>query len=64
VLFPYDPALAERGDLDGVPVERTAGVTGEEIAEPYTYAADGTIAVDIENRTRGYHRHYVLGSLR
>ena len=64
VLFPYDPALADRDDLAGVPVRGSDALGGEEIAETYTYDRDGTVTVDIENRTRGYKRHFLLGSLR
>jgi hypothetical protein len=60
--FPYDPSLAGRDDLDRVPVEPFA--SADEIAETYTYQRDGTIAVDIENRSRGYRRTFVLGAMR
>ena len=33
------------------------------LRETYTHAPDGTIAVAIENITRGYRREYVLGAL-
>ena len=64
VLFPYDVNLADRTDLDAVPVVRDIAVSGDEIAEIYRYRPDGTIAVDIENRTRGYRRSYILGAMR
>jgi molecular chaperone HscA len=64
VYFPYDPALADRGDLAGVANERRPGLMANEIAETYTCARDGTISVVIENRSRGYARSYDLGSLR
>jgi molecular chaperone DnaK len=64
IAFPYDPRLALARDLSRLPVERCAGLLDEEIAETYTYGADGTIAVEIENRTRGYRRRFVLGTLR
>lgn len=63
IRFPYDPAFAERDDLAALPVERSGAVGAAEIAETYTYSRDGTIAVDIENRTHGYHRHFVLGHM-
>ena len=34
----------------------------EEIVERYRYAADGTVTVAIENRTRGYAQNFVLGA--
>ncbi|HEY0192160.1 MAG TPA: hypothetical protein VGC42_13660, partial [Kofleriaceae bacterium] len=68
VYFPYDPALATRGDLAGTAAtldgERRPELMANEIAETYTCAADGTISVVIENVSRGYARTYDLGSLR
>jgi molecular chaperone DnaK (HSP70) len=61
ILFPYDPALAERGDLSHVPPEQRLAEPGEEIVERYRYGHDGSISIAIENRTRGYSRRYVLG---
>jgi molecular chaperone DnaK (HSP70) len=63
IRFPYDPSFAKRKDLAKVPVERTESVGDAEITETYTYRRDGTIAVDIENRTYGYQRSFVLGNL-
>jgi hypothetical protein len=60
-LFPYDPALAEQGDLSLVPPEERLVRSDEEIVERYTYRPDGSISIAIENRTRGYSRRYVLG---
>jgi molecular chaperone DnaK (HSP70) len=64
VYFPYDPALADRGDLAGVASERRPELMANEIAETYTCARDGTISVVIENTSRGYARSYELGALR
>ena len=64
IEFPYDPRLAEARDLSRQPVERSSALLDEEIAETYTYGADGTVAVEIENRTHGYRRSFVLGTLR
>jgi len=64
VYFPYDPALADRSDLAGVPNERRFDLMTNEIAETYTCANDGTISVVIENMSRGYSRSYALGALR
>ena len=63
VRFPYAAELAALDDLDAVEVERSEAVTGSDIAEIYTYRRDGTIAVDIENRTHGYQRRFVLGQM-
>ncbi|HMG55830.1 MAG TPA: Hsp70 family protein [Kofleriaceae bacterium] len=64
VRFPYDPALAERGDLNSVANDRRPDLMANEIAETYTCARDGTISVVIENLSRGYARRYELGALR
>jgi hypothetical protein len=61
ILFPYDPALAEKGDLALVPPEQRLAAPGEEIVERYRYDRSGSISIAIENRTRGYSRRYVLG---
>jgi len=63
VYFPYDPRLADRGELAGVPSERRE-LLDDEIAETYSYGRDGTISVHIENLSRGYARTYDLGALR
>ena len=63
VYFPYTAELAERGDLATLPVERRDRV-GDEIAETYTYATDGTISVHIQNLSQGYARAFELGALR
>jgi hypothetical protein len=64
IYFPYDEALAEAGDLAALHPEQRLSQAGDDIVEVYTYANDGTIRVDIQNRTRGYHRSFVLGELR
>ena len=64
VYFPYDPALADRPELAGMPSERRPDLVDNEIAETYTYGGDGTITVRIENLSRGYARTYELATLR
>lgn len=69
IYFPYDPALANRDhftddDCLRIDSRRRAELMGNEIAETYTYGADGTISVVIENLSKGYSRNYSLGSLR
>jgi molecular chaperone DnaK (HSP70) len=63
IYFPYDPALAERGELSRVPHELRPDLLDIEIAEIYTYASDGTISVRIENISHDYGRTYELGAL-
>ncbi len=60
LYFPYDPALADRNDLDRLPAARCDGLTGEEIVEIYEYGADGGVSISIENRTHGYRRRYTV----
>jgi hypothetical protein len=64
VYFPYDPALADRVELASIPSARRPELMTNEIAETYTYGADGTISVHIENVSRGYGRTFSLGALR
>jgi Ethanolamine utilization protein EutJ (predicted chaperonin) len=61
ILFPYDPNLVGTDDLRPHVETRSDFLASEEIVETYEYAATGLIRVRIENRTRGYHRSYVLG---
>ena len=63
VAFPYDPALAQSAP-DQLTVRLAPELKTERICETYTYAADGTISVAIENETRGYRKSWVLGQLR
>jgi len=62
ILFPYDPALADRSDLEPFCGGRGPSELQEEIAEVYEYTPSGLVRISIENRTRGYRREYVLGS--
>ena len=61
IVFPYVGDLAD-ADAARAPVVRAE--LRDEIAETYTYAADGTISVRIENLSRGYARTFELGALR
>jgi hypothetical protein len=62
VFFPYDAQLKDEPDL-GQPKLYRRIRPGDEIVERYTYASDGSISVDIQNRTRGYGRQVLLGQL-
>ncbi len=62
IYFPYDPALRTLTDLATAATERRPELWEEEIVESYRYAADGTVTVAIENRTRGYAKSFVLGA--
>lgn len=62
IYFPYDPALRGVSDLAAAAAERRPELWDEEIVERYRYCADGTVTIAIENRTRGYAQHFVLGA--
>lgn len=61
VLFPYDPGLQECDDLSPFLDRRDDRLAGEEIVETYEYAPTGLVRVQIENKTHGYAREYILG---
>ena len=54
VVFPLDPCVAQRSDLETLPVERTSGVESNLIEEVYQCDAAGVIEVTIANLTAGY----------
>lgn len=60
ILFPYDPSLQNSAEL-GPYVGKRGEHLAEEIVETYEYQDTGVIRVQIENRTSGYQRRYVLG---
>ena len=60
LYFPYDPALTDVDDLSQVPVRRAEHAVGGEIVETYTYAADGSLTITIQNRSHGYQRRFVV----
>jgi molecular chaperone DnaK (HSP70) len=62
IYFPYDPALTE-AELPAHAHDKRPDLHHVVIAERYTYNADGTISVKIENTSRGYSRTYQLGAL-
>lgn len=61
VLFPYDPGLVECDDLSPYLDKKGDHLATDEIVETYEYAATGLLRVQIENKTHGYAREYVLG---
>lgn len=62
ILFPYDPALQGLPELQAYVGQRRDSLHSEEIVETYEYQDTGVIQVQIENRTSGYQRKYVLGA--
>jgi molecular chaperone DnaK (HSP70) len=63
VYFPYAADLRHNEQLSDLETAQLAK-RGDEIVETYTYGRDGSIAVQIENRTQHYHRSFLLGQLR
>jgi molecular chaperone DnaK (HSP70) len=61
VLFPFDPALANRKDLSAVPVERRPDL-GPRIVERYVLDHNGIVHVCIQNEDGGYERRYQIGA--
>jgi len=61
VLFPFDPALRDRGDLSAVPVTRTGG-EGALIQERYAVDAAGVAELTIADLDSGYVCHHRLGA--
>ncbi|MBI1946729.1 MAG: Hsp70 family protein [Deltaproteobacteria bacterium] len=59
VLFPFDPALRARTDLDHVPVERCQ--QGPDVEERYLIDPAGLVEVQIEDTATGFSRSYRLG---
>lgn len=60
ICFPYDPKLADTVEQLEFGGSRTSRELDQEIIETYSYGQNGTIAVQIENRTHGYARRYEL----
>ena len=61
ILFPFDPSLRDRQDLENAPVHRSDGAVGQRIEERYACDSGGAVAVTIANLTAGYERQYRLG---
>ncbi|MGE5787284.1 MAG: Hsp70 family protein [Myxococcales bacterium] len=60
LYFPYDPSLRDFEDLSCIPVRRTDHPVGGEIVETYTYSADGSLTITVQNRSHGYQRRFVV----
>jgi molecular chaperone DnaK (HSP70) len=58
LYFPYDPRLLGHDDLERFADQRAPDIGEQEIVERYEYGRDGTVRVQIENRTHGYARAY------
>ncbi len=61
ILFPFDPALADMGSLDTLPVDRSDTAAVQQIEEQYACDAAGVVTVTIRNLTSHYGREYKLG---
>ncbi len=61
ILFPFDPVLADAGQLETMPVEHSARAAIQQIEEQYACDAAGVVTVTIRNLTSHYGREYKLG---
>jgi hypothetical protein len=61
ILFPFDPGLRDRQDLNRSPVVQNAVPEYGEVEERYTCDAGGSVTVTIANLSAGYKRDYRLG---
>jgi len=61
ILFPFDPALADTGQLETQPVGRSDRAAIQQIEEQYACDAAGVVTVTIRNLTSHYGREYKLG---
>lgn len=61
IRFPFDPALAGKGELNSVPVGYSPDASHNVIEERYECDSGGCIAVTIANNSAGYSRTYRLG---
>ena len=61
ILFPFDPALRNRFDLDKLEVVQLDWAPPQEVQEKYECDSSGTVTVTISNRTTGDHRSFRLG---
>ena len=61
ILFPFDPALAEKPALEGLAVGRSSGGANQQIEELYSCDAAGGVTVTIRNLTSDYERRFKLG---
>ena len=61
ILFPFDPALQKRFDLEKLEVLRLDWESPQEAEEKYECDSSGTVTVSISNLTSGDHRTFRLG---
>ena len=61
IRFPFDPALRNEADLNGVPVTHFEHGAPQSAEESYSCDAGGTVKVTITNLLEGFSRSYRLG---
>ncbi|MBZ5602030.1 MAG: Hsp70 family protein [Acidobacteriia bacterium] len=61
ILFQFDPALADTGQLEATHVEHSDRAAIQQIEEQYACDASGVVTVTIRNLTSHYGREYKLG---
>jgi len=60
ILFPFDPQLQRRADLESVPVDLLANPGNLRIREEYTCDSTGGLQVKIQAEPGGYAREYTI----
>jgi hypothetical protein len=61
IRFPFEPELANKTNLQQMPVVRSPEAASQNIEERYECDSSGALTVTIANRTAGYARTYRLG---
>jgi molecular chaperone DnaK (HSP70) len=61
IQFPFDPALSDRRNVAGIPVEFCQTANRQVIEECYRCDSGGAVSVAIRNLTSGYERVFPLG---
>jgi molecular chaperone DnaK (HSP70) len=61
IRFPFDPRLADKGDLASIPIERNTAM-GPRIEESYSLDGQGIVEIVIRNVDSGYKRSFRIGA--
>lgn len=61
ILFPFDPSIETTPDLASVPVAHSAAALKQKITETWFCDANGSVEVELANRTSGFEKKYRLG---
>lgn len=61
ILFPFDPSTEKTQDLKAVPVTHSPDALNQEIAEVWVCDSNGSVEVQLANRTSGFEKRFRLG---